>query len=336
MKRYVALLATCAALCWDAGASLSQANDSSAELALGGLVFTKNADVSIESEDLTITPDNVTVRYVFLNQSASPVTLTVAFPFPDIDLADGANIAFPTGDPANFVGFSTKIDGRPINFTINQRATLDGKDVTAALRDMGIALLPIGARQLKINELPQQTRDRAVAAGLLTQSGTNDKGEPLYEPTWTLKTSVVRQQVFPPGKPVTVEHRYRTSVGLSFDSVLRQGLRQKKALESEVQRYKTNYCILDDFLRSVDRLAGADEANKAGIVERRISYVLKTGANWAGPIKTFHLLVDKGQPDRIVSFCGVGIKKISPTVFEMRASDFTPTRDLGILIVGRR
>jgi hypothetical protein len=337
MKRYfAALLATCAAVGWDAGGSLSRANDTSAELAVGGLVFTKNADVSIESEDLTVTPDNVTVRYVFLNQSASPVTLTVAFPLPDIDLADGANIAFPTGDPVNFVGFSTKIDGKPINFTVNQRATLEGKDVTATLRDMGIALLPLGVRQLKINELPQQTRDRAVAAGLLTQSGTNDKGEPLYEPTWTLKTSVVRQQAFPPGKPVTVEHRYRTSVGLSFDSVLRQGLRQKKGLESEVQRYKTNYCIGDDFLQSIDRLAGADEANKARIVERRISYVLKTGANWAGPIKSFHLVVDKGQPDRIVSFCGEGVKKISPTAFEMRASDFTPTRDLSILIVGRR
>jgi len=337
MKRYfAALLATCATVSWDAGASLSRANDSSAELAVGGLVFTKNVEVSIESEDLAITPDAVTVRYVFLNQSPSPVTLTVAFPLPDIDLADGANIAFPTGDPVNFVGFSTKVDGKPINFTVNQRAMLDNKDVTARLREMGISLLPVGSEQLKINELPQQTRDRAVAAGLLVQSGTNDKGEPLYEPTWTLKTSVVRQQTFPPGKPVSVEHRYRTSVGMSFDTVLRQGLRQKKALESEVQRYKTNYCILDDFLKSIDKLAGADEANKANILERRISYVLKTGANWAGPIKNFHLVVDKGQPDRIVSFCGDGVKKISATAFEMRASDFTPTRDLNIIIVGRK
>ena len=71
-------------------------------------------------------------------------------------------------------------------------------------------------------------------------------------------------------------------------------------------------------------------------MERRISYVLKTGANWAGPIKAFHLVVDKGQADRIVSFCGDGVKKISPTVFEVRASDFTPTHDLNILILGRR
>src|SRR5579863_3044319 len=90
----IALLAVGAALCWDAAASGCHANDSSAELSVGGLVFTKNTDVSIQSEDLTITPDNVTVRYVFLNESPNPVNLTIAFPLPDIDLADGANVAF--------------------------------------------------------------------------------------------------------------------------------------------------------------------------------------------------------------------------------------------------
>src|SRR5258708_24870239 len=136
MKGYVAVMvATCAVVGWDAGASLARANDSSAELAVGGLVFTKNADVSIESEDLTITPDTFTVRYVFLNQSPSPVTLTVAFPLPDIDLAAGANVAFPTVDPVNFVALSTKIAGQPINFTVNQRPTLDSKHATATLRD---------------------------------------------------------------------------------------------------------------------------------------------------------------------------------------------------------
>jgi hypothetical protein len=337
MIRYVAaLLASCAAISWDAASSPSRANDTSAELAIGGLVFTKNSDVSIESEDLAITPANVTVRYVFLNQSTNPVTLTVAFPLPDIDLADAETVAFPTSDPVNFVGFATKVDGKPVNFTVNQRAFLNNKDVTAVLRGMGMPMLPIGAQQSKISELPQLTRDRAVAEGLLAPSGTNDKGEVFYEARWTLKTSVVRQQTFPPGKPVTVEHRYRTSIGMSFDSVLRQGLRQKKEMEPEVQRYNTNYCIPDDFLKSLDKLAGADEANKAKVMERRISYVLTTGANWAGPIKDFRLVVDKGQTDRLVSFCGEGVKKISATAFEMRAKDFTPTQDLNIIILSRK
>jgi hypothetical protein len=146
---------------------------------------------------------------------------------------------------------------------------------------------------------------------------------------------VVRQQTFPPGKPVSVEHRYRTSVGMSVDSVLRQGLREAKGMESEVQRYKGLFCINDDFLKSIDKIASTGEANKHGIQERRISYVLKTGANWAGPIKKFRLFVDKGRADRIVSFCGEGVKKISATGFELRATDFTPTKDLNILIVGR-
>lgn len=336
MKRYFGVLvAVCAAMGWDAGASRSFANDSSAELAVGGLVFTKNSSVSIESEDLTITLDNVTVRYVFLNHSANPVTLTVAFPLPDIDLADGANLAFPANDPLNFVSFATKVDGKPISFTVDQRAFLDNKDVTAKLRGMGIPVFPIGDQQSKINEIPQPARERALAEGLLVQAGTNDRGLPIYEPAWLLKTSVVRQQTFPPGKPVSVEHRYRTSVGMSVDSVLRQGLRQSKGMEPEVQRYKALFCINDDFLKSIDKLAGAGEANKDGIQERRISYVLKTGANWAGPIKKFRLLVDKGRADRIVSFCGDGVKKISATGFELRATDFTPTKDLNILIVGR-
>lgn len=337
MKGFVVgLLAASAAVACDAGTSPSRANDSSAELSVGGLVLTKNSDVSMESEDLVITPETVTVRYVFLNQGTSPVTLTVAFPLPDIDLGEGANVAFPTSDPANFVGFVTKVDGKPITFTVNQHAVLGTKDITATLRKLGIPILPIGAQQLKVSELPQETRDRAVAEGFLVQSGTDDKGQPLYEPSWILKTSFVRQQTFPPGKPVSVEHRYKTSVGLSFDSVLRQGLRQKKAMEPEVTRLKSTYCIPDDFLKSIDKLAGGDEANKGKILERRISYVLKSGANWAGPIKDFHLVVDKGQPDRLVSFCAEGVKKISPTAFEVRAKDFTPTQDLNIILVGRK
>jgi hypothetical protein len=333
---FTALLMVGAAACWDAATTPLLANDSSAELAIGGLAFTKNADISIESEELTIALDAVTVRYKFLNQSARPITLTVAFPLPDIDLADAANVAFPASDPLNYVGFSTKIDGRPIAFVTNQQAFLNEKDVTAKLSEMGIPVFPVGAQQLKISDLPQKTRDRAVAEGLLVQAGTNDKGLPLYEATWTLRTSVVRQQTFPPGTPVSVEHRYRSSVGMSFDSVLRQGLRQNKGLEAEVQRYKTTFCVDDEFLKRVDALEGSDKARRAGIIERRISYVLKTGANWAGPIKDFHLIVDKGQADRIVSFCGQGVKKISATQFEMRAADFTPTQDLHVLILGPR
>ena len=51
--------------------------------------------------------------------------------------------------------------------------------------------------------------------------------------------------------------------------------------------------------------------------------------------RAFRLVVDKGSPDALVSFCGEGVRKIAPTQFEMRKDNFTPTRDLDVLILAR-
>ena len=311
------------------------ANDSTVELSVGGLTFTRNADISMESEELTITPEFVTVRYVFLNQSQKPVNVTVAFPLPDIDLADADNYAIPTDDPMNFVAFQTKIDGKPVTFSINQRALLAEKDVSARIKSAGLPILPIGTQQNRISELSAEVKDRLIEEGLLIPAGTNAAGQPLHGASWTVRTSIVRQQTFPPGKPVVVEHRYRTSMGVSFDTVLRKALRENTAMTAEVKRYRSEYCVPDELLRGIDRIAGGAEGNVQKLRERRISYVLKTGANWAGPIKDFKVVIDKGLPDRLVSFCLDNVKKISPTAFEIRKKDFTPERDLKILLIGK-
>ena len=106
-------------------------------------------------------------------------------------------------------------------------------------------------------------------------------------------------------------------------------------MSGEIDKYRKDYCLPDDFFAGVDKLAGADPANTAGLQERRIAYVLKTGANWAGPIKNFRLVVDKGRVDRLVSFCFDNVKKISPTAFEASLENFTPSHDLKILLIGK-
>jgi hypothetical protein len=311
------------------------ANDSAAELSVGGLVFTRTADVSMESEELTITPERVVVRYRFLNTTTKPVTLTVGFPFPDIDLAEGDNYAIPVNDPVNFLAFVTKVDGKRIDFTMHQTAHLGDKDISAALRQAGVPLLPIGPQQPRLTELSPSVRDDLVDQGLLLKNGTDERGQQLYMGGWTVKTAAVRKQTFPPQAPIAVEHRYRTSLGVSFDTILRKGLREKSGLAAEVRRYRNEYCITDEFLARLDKLSGSTEGNSAKIGERRISYVLKTGANWAGPIKDFRMVVDRQKPDRLVSFCAENIKAITSSAVEVRASDFVPTKDIKILIVGR-
>ena len=87
------------------------------------------------------------------------------------------------------------------------------------------------------------------------------------------------------------------------------------------------------FLEAVDRRSDKDPMRGPGMPDKRIDYVLTTGANWAGPIGDFRLVVDKGKPGNLVSFCGEGVRKISPTQFEVRKRNWRPTRNLHVLII---
>ena len=66
--------------------------------------------------------------------------------------------------------------------------------------------------------------------------------------------------------------------------------------------------------------------------EERISYILHTGANWAGSIAKFHLIIDKGSPDNLISLCGYEVTESSPTLVESSKSNFTPNNDIDIII----
>ena len=75
------------------------ANDTSAELSTGGLIFVRNDDVEMPSEDLAISAREVSVRYRFLNRSDKDVTVLVAFPMPDIQVIGPDDItSVPTDD----------------------------------------------------------------------------------------------------------------------------------------------------------------------------------------------------------------------------------------------
>ncbi len=329
LRSIVIVGATLAATC------AVRANDSAAELSIGGLQFVRTGDIAMESEDLRISLERVTVRYQFANTTGKPVTLTVAFPLPDIDLAEAENIALPSTDPVNFIDFETRIDGVPAEFRIDQRATVGGKDVSALLDQLKLPVLPIGSREIRVADLPEATRTKLADQGLLMPAGTNDRGRQRYAAAWIAKTSAVRQQTFPPDRKVIVEHQYRPSVGTNFDTILRSAFRNNRSLSSEVERYRREYCITDAFLAELDKRAGKEKRNASMIQERRINYVLKTGANWAGPIRSFKLTIDPGAGDRLVSFCPGRLKAAAPNALEFTAQDFTPESDLKILIVGR-
>jgi uncharacterized protein DUF4424 len=318
----------------------ASANDSIAELTTGGLVFAKTPDVEMRAEDLFVSEKEIRVRYRFFNASHDDVVSLVAFPMPDI-VWDGldVNLAIPSQDPENFLDFHTIADGREVTAKVEQKAFANGVDVSERLRALGLPLPPppqLAAAGKALDALPPAKQSELVEAHMATPDDY-DVGRGMehhFAPNWTLKSTYFWRQTFPAGREIVIEHHYRPSVGETVGTMLGSPDIEKQSLA----HYQTTYCTDADFLASTRR--SMSKPDKSGFstspyYERRISYILTTGANWAGPIGDFHLVIDKGAPDSLVSFCADGAKKIGPTQFEVRHANYTPSRELDILILYR-
>ena len=178
----------------------SLANDTEAELGIGGLVLRKNAHVEMRSEDLYVSAKEIRVRYRFYNKSGNDVRTVVAFPLPQVNLADDE----PRGLTEH--EFSTIVNGARVNTEIEQRATVDGRDHTDVLKRYGV---PLDGSQL--DKLPHDTWDKLTRAGVTKIVQYKYGRDPT--PLWTLKTTYYWNQTFPAKKEITIEHRYQPIVG---------------------------------------------------------------------------------------------------------------------------
>ena len=311
------------------------ANDTSAELATGGLIFVRNDNVEMRSEDLAISAKEVSVRYRFFNTSDKDVTVLVAFPLPEIKIEEpDQNIAVPTEDPVNFLAFTTKVNGQPVKTEVEQRVNAVGIDRTQLLQMLRIPLAPhLQSTSDALDALPKDKWDELVRIGVaeIEEYDVGKGQEKHLVARWALSTTFYWEQTFAAKAETVIEHRYRPSVGASVQTELGSPAATK---ESWYEEYKQKYCFDREFLAALARARppGRSQAG-ARYSEQRIEYVLRTGANWSGPIKEFRLVVDKGDPDSLVSFCGERVRRLSPTQFEVKVNDYTPEGDLSVLIL---
>ena len=331
------LASTCLALLLAAAtpAAPALANDSTAALAAGGLVYVLTEDIEMQSEDLFLSLDAVRVRYTFENHADHDITTLVAFPLPDIQGSLDFMVSIPVEDPVNFLGFKTEVDGEPVETKVQQRASALGVDQTELLQRLGVPLaLHLDETRQKLDALPQADKDRLVRLGLAVIDEYDNDGKGMVKhlaPNWLLSTVFYREQTFPAGQKIIVEHSYRPSVGQTADVSF---VAPEAQSEPWFEPYRQKYCMEDAFLKAARAGLTPDGGNT--LFENRIAYVLRTGSNWAGPIANFRLVVDKGTPNNLVSFCAEGVKKISPTQFEVLKTDFDPQQDLDIMILTPR
>jgi hypothetical protein len=253
--------------------SIARANDSTAVLGAGGLVLTKSADVSMESEDLEISDALVRVSYVFKNDGPADVTTEVAFPVPGIPICDddhsdeclGKSAAIVPGD--NPMRFKLFVEGKPTAFQTEDREELKGG---------------VGFRWVTHH--------------------------------W--------RQVFPKGRSISIAHEYAPARGGSYIGYVADS----EALRKELAE---TYCVGPKLMGNLVRRKDIDDEYNF------VHYILKTGANWKGPIKSFKLTIVKRAPDDKVSTCITDTKRVSPTRFQVVRHDFTPTEDLKLVFFSK-
>lgn len=311
-------------------AAPAAANDSVASMGAGGLVLQRTAGIEMRSEDLYVSAREIRVRYRFFNRTAQDIATLVAFPMPDLQGGIESDVALE--DPLR-MPFTTTVNGHSVATNVEQKAVLNGVDHTGLLRGLGVPLSPRGDATLQaLSALPQPQVDMLIEMGLVEfQPSTppNANGADYlvqFVPLWTLKTTHYWTQVFPAGRELDVRHQYTPAVGGSSGSAFGDpGLTNSDYANEE----STRYCADDAFHAGARRM----RARGLYLTETWVDYILTTGANWAEPIGDFRLVVDKGASRNLVSFCGEGVRKIGPTQFEIRRRNYTPTRDLSVLIL---
>lgn len=319
-----------------AAAGPALANDSVAELGTGGLVLARSDTVSMASEDLYLSPEKVTVDYVFRNNSDKDVDTVVAFPLPDIEGNPDVIPSIPQ-EADNFLGFEVTVEDKPVAPQLEQKAFAAGLDVSAELKANGIPFYPFGqAATEALAKLPQQVADDWRARGIIAVDEYDDGSgwKSVRTPYWLLRSAYWWRTTFPAGKDVHVSHRYKPSLGGTVALTFYWGGK----FQGQYEDYKRRYCLDADFEKAVRKAESTPDADgNPPLFETRLSYILSTGGNWAtGTIGKFRLTVDKGHANSLVSFCGKGVRKTGPTTFEMTAEDFDPEHDLDILILDRR
>lgn len=331
------------------------ANDGFGGLSATGLTFGQTEAVAMESEDLTISPDRITVAYIFRNITDADVTGEVIFPLPPIPLA--AQLESAWNLPAdkgrdNLMDFTATVDGRSVPVTIDRIAVIEppwqegrapsaqydtpGTDVTAALARHGISLsIDAEAVRAQLMAMPEAQRATMKAEALADWyvPTAEEAASGLRAEAWPLWSVVQRHhwtQTFAAGATVRIEHSYANHPpgGLFYW--------QDPPQEEWYQALRERYCIDAGTSRAIMQVLPKDPDDGQGFgTAWDIEYVLRTANSWAGPIKHFRLTLDKGAKDRVISLCATGLVKTGPTTFVMEKTDFVPDRDLEIILIGK-
>ena len=105
-------------------------------------------------------------------------------------------------------------------------------------------------------------------------------------------------QTFPAGKALSVKTTFTPQGGFLYDFEY-----SDKRLEGDLAR---DYCVGPALIKAMKKRPGSID---------QVHYILKTGANWKGPIGRFVLRIVKDKPAQKSSVCMDGFRKADTRTF---------------------
>ena len=294
----------------------------------------RDPDIALSSVDMTVSDKAVHVVYEFVNHGAADKTATLAFPLPDVPPSATGEFGLPSAEISDPFHFHLTTDGQQASVRLEASAFVGERDVTARLKALRVPLAPfskdVGDALFKLKTLDKSALMKDGVAAPIASGEAPSLNGPHLTPGWTWRAAYLWRQTFAPGRSVRIVEDYAPDVGrAAATSVGMKGA----PVKIEGRDYKSYFCLDDTLLDDVKRATAATQEKAPPFAEERMTHVLRAAGNVAGSIGRFHLIVDKGAANNLLSFCGEGVRKLDATRFEMSANDFTPKDDLHILIL---
>ncbi|WP_413288775.1 DUF4424 family protein [Bdellovibrio sp. HCB337] len=288
--------------------SISLANDGYSAIGAGGIVFNKSSSIDMKNEVLTISENNVNVKYEFIHRpGAAAVKKTekalIAFPMPEMTCGYWGKAKMPDD-------FSVLVDGKKVNFKKEVKALKGEEDVTEQVKKAG---LPVDCRELDQNK---ELFKKAQKAKWAEDFQGADPEDVLY----STQVTYYWEQEFPADKIVNIEHSYTPVLGVDsghpswFFNLAPHWDRNPNV------KWTTRVNGKDFEYPSSDVLGG-----------KSLNYVLTTAKTWSmGGVTNFKLIIKRKTPETFVGSSLGPLVAVDKNTFEYRAVNYAPDRDLTI------
>lgn len=349
----------------------SWANDSAVSFLNSGVQYVHNPDIEMQQEDLTITQDQITVKYSFFNTNSKDITLNMGFPLPaspnfENNQQRSWNDApfwdpiFQTYDYADifegyksddsdiqifgkrtslpFFDFHCEEDGEG-KYVKWKIVTLDrqGKDLTSLLQRNKI---PPSANYLNgvMNRGGMDCRpalkEKLSALGLIKKGRVDFQTQLVFY--WTT--------VFSTKKNKKILHHYKPQEGSFIFGIAKGGTKispvtsfqqndkYEKLFIDLFEKEKIQRPLLKQWIEEGCRASSKSSEHWSHLDIRQIRYILTTGKNWKGPIGRFNLKIPIPSQTEVFVHGIKGLEK-KDGAWQVTIDQFTPTQELTIFYV---